>query len=175
MGDKADKPEESSGLGWWQKILYIIYFVGFFLILSFLLLKFWPSPSGEAQPMAKEILLGPVSLKISEEVQLILVVALTGALGGCAFSANSFASHVGKGSFKTSYTCWYILRPIVSSILAVIFYFAFRGAFLSLSASTQDLDIFGIAALGGIVGLFSKETLDKLKELFDRILPTGQG
>lgn len=170
--EKMVKTEEKlTELGWWQKILYIIYFVGFFLVLTFLLLKLWPYAAlvGKTAPVWH---VWKFKLTISEEARYIMIVAIMGALGGLAFSARSFAYYIGVNKFKISYTCWYILRPVIGSILAIIFYFAFRAAFFSLSASTEDLNAFGIAALGGIVGLFSRETIDKLDELFKRILPT---
>ncbi len=48
----------------------------------------------------------------------------------------------------------------------MIFYFAVRAGFLSASAGTESLSHFGVAAIAGIVGMFSKEAIDKLHEVF---------
>ncbi|MBU7022818.1 MAG: hypothetical protein HXS40_01530 [Theionarchaea archaeon] len=114
------------------------------------------------------------SLTVTREIQFILIVAIMGVLGGCIYSVRAFAFHVAKEDFSASWICWYFLRPLIGSALAVIFYFAFRSAFFSPSAGTEDLNIYGIATLGGIVGLFSKETIKKLEELFETILPIGK-
>jgi hypothetical protein len=114
------------------------------------------------------------SLTVTREIQFILIVAIMGVLGGCIYSVRAFGIHVAKEDFSASWICWYFLRPLIGSALAVIFYFAFRAAFFSLSAGTEDLNIYGIATLGGIVGLFSKETINKLDELFKAILPIGK-
>ncbi len=171
QGKLKRTPPELRG---WQKAAYILYFLLLFLVLISPLLALWPSSQAEEEVAPQVVELGPLPIRITEDVRFILIVAVMGALGGCAYSARSFAIHVARGTFDTRFTCWYILRPIIGSILAVVFYFAFHAAFLSFSASPDDLNVFGIATLGGIVGLFSKETLDKLKELFDRIIPTGQ-
>ena len=174
-GEKVKKTtEEIVELKWWQKLTYVIYFIGLFLALTYLLLTLWPHapPAGETAVAAPVWHVWIFKLTISEDIRYIMIVAVMGALGGLAFSARSYAYFVGEKKFKISYTCWYILRPVIGSILAVIFYFAFRAAFFSLSASTQDLNLFGIATLGGIVGLFSAETIKKLDDLFKRILPS---
>lgn len=176
QGKMMRETKKQSELKQWHKVLYIIYFVVFFLALTFLLLKLWSLPviyEGESTSAeSEEWHLWRLSLKITEEVRLILIVAVMGALGSCVYEVKSFVYYVGKGQFETSYMCWYILRPIIGSTLAIIFYFAFRGAFFSFSANTQNLNEFGIATLGGVVGIFSYKTMNKLEELFDNILLT---
>lgn len=175
------------------QIPFITYFVVLFLLLMYLLINFWPesveieeitiSDVKEGQVMeeskstAEDVYLfrGLITVSATGEVRFIIIVAIMGALGGCAYATNAFVYHVSRKTFKSSYACWYALRPLVGSILAVIFYFAFRAAFFSLSASTGDINSYGIATLGGIVGLFSWETLKKLEELFNRIIPVDQG
>jgi magnesium-transporting ATPase (P-type) len=166
-------------LSWWKKGLYVIYFIVLFFLLMYVLLKFWPlSPpasENETVPVIQSVhLFSRLQLAITEEMRLMIIVAVMGALGGCAYSIKAFVYRVGNRNFDTSWTCWYALRPFIGSILAIIFYFAFRAAFFSLSASTEDLNNYGIATLGGIVGLYSWETMKKLEDLFERILPTDR-
>ena len=175
MSIRQGKRRKSPKLGFWKKTGLIIYFLVLFFLLMFLLLKLWPQTvetGEESAPAEKETWnLWRLSLEITEEVRFILIVIIMGALGGSLYSVRAFTIHVGRDTFEVSWICWYFLRPLTGSVLAVIFYFAFRAAFFSLSASTGDLNVFGIATLGGIVGIFSKETIDKLKELFEDILP----
>ena len=160
----------SPGRPW--RIAYIVYVAGWFFTLLYLLLRFWPQkvPESGAELTTQNVQLlgGFVSVNLTGEMQLILIVAIMGALGGFAYSVNLFAYYIGVKKFDTSYSCWYVLRPLIGSILAIIFYFAFRGAFFSVSFSgdTQNLSTFGMATVGGIAGIFSKETMEKLRELF---------
>jgi hypothetical protein len=57
----------------------------------------------------------------------------------------------------------------------VLFYFALRGGLFSANTSTDNINPFGIAALAGLVGLFSKQATDKLREIFDTMFRTAPG
>ena len=52
-----------------------------------------------------------------------------------------------------------------------------RGGFLLLARSAEDITIspFGVGALSGLVGMFSKQATDKLREVFDNLFKTGRG
>ncbi len=179
MSVLQEKTSQYTELSWWKKGLYVTYFMVLFFLLMYLLLKFWPllPPTGDIEtvPAIQSVhLFSRLQLIITEEMRLMIIVVIMGALGGCAYSIKAFVYRVGNKKFDTSWTCWYALRPFIGSILAIIFYFAFRAAFFSLSASTGDLNSYGIATLGGIVGLYSWETMKKLEDLFERILPTDR-
>ena len=62
-------------------------------------------------------------------------------------------------------------------VLALIFYFALRGGFLLLTSdrNAPNISPFGVGALSGLVGMFSKQATDKLREMFDNLFKTGQG
>jgi hypothetical protein len=53
--------------------------------------------------------------------------------------------------------------------LALVFYFAIRGGFLSTTGGAKDINPYGIAALAGMVGMFSKQATDKLSEVFSTL------
>jgi hypothetical protein len=59
--------------------------------------------------------------------------------------------------------------------LALIFYFVVRGGLLSTGAAASDMSAFGVAAVAGLAGMFSKQATDKLRELFDNLFRTEQG
>jgi hypothetical protein len=68
------------------------------------------------------------------------------------------------------------LRPIIGSVLALVFYLVIRGGLLSVSnGAAGDLNPFGVAAIAGMVGMFSKQAADKLKETFDNLFRTAKG
>lgn len=112
---------------------------------------------------------------ISADSRLILLVLAVGALGSYVHGATSFISYVGNRSFHPSWTWWYVLRPLIGMALAVIFYFVIRGGLLGNTATAADVSPFGIAAVAGLVGMFSKQATDKLEELFNNLFRTAGG
>lgn len=110
---------------------------------------------------------------LSAESRLILLVLAVGALGSYIHGATSFISYVGNRSFHPSWTWWYVLRPLIGMALAMIFYFVIRGGLLGNTATAADVSPFGIAAVAGLVGMFSKQATDKLEELFNNLFRTA--
>jgi hypothetical protein len=109
------------------------------------------------------------------DATMMLYVALVSALGSYIHVTVSFSSFAGNRKLASSWVWWYLLRVFVGSGLAVIFYFAIRGGFFSGSSSSADLNVYGIGALAGLVGLFSKQATDKLREIFETAFKTGKG
>jgi hypothetical protein len=78
-------------------------------------------------------------------------------------------------SFETpTDSLWYVMRPLVGAPLALVFYFTLRGGFLATGGTVTDVNYYGMAALAGMVGMFSKQAIDKLSMLFD-IIFTASG
>lgn len=102
----------------------------------------------------------------SVEVRLLLIALLAGALGSYIHAATSFADFVGNRKLSGNWVWWYLLRPFIGMSLALVFYFVVRGGFISPSAGGSDMNPFGIAAMAGLVGMFSKQAIDKLNEVF---------
>ncbi|KYK30979.1 MAG: hypothetical protein HXS48_00440 [Theionarchaea archaeon] len=174
-GENNKKTEQPSQ-NW--RIAYVVYVSFWFIILVNLLIGLWPQQAvfgSQNAPTVEnvQVLWGLLKTNITEEMRFILIVAVMGALGGLVYSITLFAHYVGRKEFETSYGCWYVLRPLIGAILAVIFYLGFRGAFFTFSAGTQDLNVSGVAALGGIVGIFSQETMEKLRDVAENLFSAG--
>jgi hypothetical protein len=103
---------------------------------------------------------------------LILTLAL-GALGAFLHAAKSFASFAGNRTLTASWTWWYVLQPFVGSTLALLFYLVIRGGLFANAAGPSAINPYGIAAVSGLVGMFSKQATDKLSELFSTLFQTG--
>ena len=97
-----------------------------------------------------------------------------GALGSLIHAATSFADFVGNRRFYSSWVVWYTVRLIVGTALALLLYFAFRGGFFSANAQSTSVNPYGIAALAGLAGLFSKQATDKLREVFETLFRVSQ-
>jgi len=58
--------------------------------------------------------------------------------------------------------------------LATVFYFVLRAGFFSGDATNSSVNVYGIAAVAGFVGLFSRQATDKLREVFDTLFKTDR-
>jgi hypothetical protein len=117
---------------------------------------------------------------ISLDLRLILLAIVAGMLGGFIHAGQSFATYMGNATYVASWGWWYLLRPLIGGVLGAIFYFIVRSSLFpnALSASAE-VSPFGVAAIGALAGVCSKQATDKLDELFSvlfRIPPkTGDG
>jgi hypothetical protein len=114
-------------------------------------------------------------IELSADATLLLLVILISALGSYIHITVSFSDFAGNRQLVSSWVWWYVLRVFVGSALAVLFYFAIRGGFFSTSSGGSEINVYGIAALAGLVGLFSKQATDKLREIFDTAFRTQPG
>lgn len=103
------------------------------------------------------------------EVRLIWLVVITSALGSYIHTVTSFTLYAGNQSLSPNWLAWYLLRPAISAALALIFYFALRAGLFSGAAADQTINPFGIAAISGMVGMFSKQATAKLSKIFDTL------
>jgi hypothetical protein len=123
----------------------------------------------------QQIYLLGIPFTVTTETSLMLLVVVAGALGSYVHAATSFASYVGNGSFKFSWFWWYLLRIPIGVGLALLFYFALRAGLVNATGTGFEVGPFGVAALGGLAGLFSKQAVDKLQEVFDTVFRVQRG
>jgi phosphatidylglycerophosphate synthase len=108
--------------------------------------------------------------EVWDEVRLLWIVILAGALGSLVHALRSVYWYVGNRSLVWSWTGKYILMPFSGSALAVVFYFVIRGGFFSPQAGFSQTSPFGFAALSAMVGLFSEQAVLKLKQVAETVL-----
>ncbi len=108
-------------------------------------------------------------LTVSKEMQMILIAAVMGLLGSLIYCITSFTSYIGSNRFVARWTLWYLLRPIIGIPLAIILYLALRGGVLTWGSDVESINQYGIAAICGLVGMFSRQTIDKLREVFENL------
>jgi hypothetical protein len=150
----------------------------FFAIgLGYLFLSFWPSefdPNTKGNAIQSFVLLGTgIPIRITADVQLLCVVILAGGIGSFIHTATSFGDFVGNRKLSQSWLWWYLLKPFIGMSLAVVFYLVVRGGFLSGSVETGKLNVYGLTALAGMAGMFSKQATDKLSEVFNTLFRTS--
>jgi hypothetical protein len=161
------------------RLFLAIYYVLLPIVLIFLLFKVfpsypWPTVSKESNDLVNNI---PIyffgkAVATSLEDRLLLLVIVAGALGSYIHSATSYSDFVGNRQFSPSWTLWYALRPLIGVSLALILYFVTRGGLLLLiinggdATKANNINPFGVAAVAGLTGMFSKVAADKLAEVF---------
>ena len=118
------------------------------------------------------LLFGLVNPKLDSDATLLLLVTLASAVGSFVHIGTSFANYAGRNRFETSWVTWYALRCPIGAALATVFYFVVRAGFFSGDAPNSAVNAYGIAAVAGFVGLFSRQATDKLRELFDTLFKT---
>jgi hypothetical protein len=128
------------------------------------------TPAPAPQPTPSRIVIFGRPFEIWDEVRLLLIVVIAGALGSLVHEIRSLFWYVGNRWLKWSWVAKYILQPFAGSSLALIFYVVVRGGFFSPQTTFANTSPFGFAALAAIVGLFSEQAVLKLKEVSEMVL-----
>jgi hypothetical protein len=176
----ADSAQVAVRLRDWAWITLLgLFLIVFGLVIISFLIALWPSMIEAAQatkPKAQTAAFSWFGHRwvLSADAALLLAVVLVSALGSFVHAATSFSDYAGNRQLRVSWIWWYVLRALVGSSLALVFYFSIRGGFFT-GTSTKDLNPYGMAAVAGLVGLFSKQATDKLREIFDTAFRVGQG
>jgi hypothetical protein len=109
---------------------------------------------------------------INQDTRLILLALVMGVLGSVVHALTSLADYVGNETFRKRWASWYLFRPWIGGALALVLYFVLRGGLMTAS-SGPAVNPYGIAALCGMTGMFSKQATDKLEEVLSMILRTA--
>lgn len=153
------------------RIAFGFYMALLNLVLVYLLFRIWPGtvPMGSAEV---SIFAGKLHIYLTPETRFLLIVVLTGALGSYIHAATSFVDFIGNRQLYGSWAWWYVLRPFIGVALALIVYFAVRGGLVGGATGADSLSPYGVAAIAGLAGMFSKQATDKLREVFENLFKT---
>jgi hypothetical protein len=162
-------------LGRVPRVLLGLLFLALGVALLYLLVTLWPAVTAAGAGDDGSVTWFWRKLSLTAETTLLLLVILVSALGSYIHATVSFSDFAGNRQLVPSWVWWYLLRVFVGSSLAVLFYFAIRGGFFSSATTSEQVNVYGIAALSGLVGLFSKQATDKLREIFDTAFRTDKG
>ncbi|HWT23180.1 MAG TPA: hypothetical protein VN213_06710 [Solirubrobacteraceae bacterium] len=174
--------------------IWLVLFVGLLLVGALFTLAqlwiFWPTaledvaaPDGAQDaavaagglPARKEVsYLGLARFELSTEVLFFLVVALSGALGGLIHTVRSLSTYVGVRRLRWSWVPYYLLLPLVGALGGTLFYVVLRAGLFSPSTEVQQASPFGFAAVAALVGLFSEQAMNKLRDLAAQIFTSAQ-
>jgi hypothetical protein len=112
--------------------------------------------------------------KVTEQAVLWMVILL-GALGGFLYLASSMATYVGNRQLLRSWIIYYILIPFQGAALAPLIYLLLRVGVLNPANTTagghpgESLNLMGMYAFAALTGLFSKQAIEMLADVFATI------
>jgi hypothetical protein len=162
----------------------IVILAGLLLSLSFafaaVLLQAWPPPpapagsAGAAQEHATRVRILFWRLGLLRDVRLFFVVAAAGGLGALVHVLRSLYEYVGNHLLKRRWLLMYVLEPYIGSMMALIVYFVLRGGLTTTTASSNDINPYGVAALAALVGMFAREAVDKMRRVFETVFTTAE-
>jgi hypothetical protein len=164
------------GVGARAAVVLTVLFAALTVWLLYTLLAFWP-PSYETGATTgtetRAVYLGQ-TIVLDRERGLLVMVALAGATGAMGHVLRSFFRYVGDRKLVWSWVPSYVLIPLVGAVLAVITYVVVRAGLISGTGGLALGNPYGFAAIGLLVGLFSGQAAEKLKEVFETLFAPTQ-
>jgi len=116
-------------------------------------------------------------LQPKRETLFFLTVALSGALGGLIHTIRSLSWYVGNRDFRWSWVPFNLMLPFVGALGGTVFYVVLRAGLFSPSTQTTATSPFGFSAVALLVGLFSEQAMEKLRQVASNVFadrPSGQ-
>lgn len=162
---------------WFSISLLTAYFTVLYGGLIYIQIVLWHDAADQLQDRMTITFFGISSapMTISGTTWVLLLILTTGALGSFIHAATSLADYVGNLTARRSWLVWFLLRPLIGSCLAFIFYFILRGGLFTATTDGKSLNLYGFAAIAGLAGMFSKQATDKMREVFDSLFKSSRG
>ncbi len=117
---------------------------------------------------------GIIGLNMPFQLRMILLVLLGGALGSYIHVATSYSYYIGFNKFDMDWFWWYLLRIPMGAVLALIFLMLIQGGMFTVPDSGSGSEPLTLIGLSALVGMFSRQATEKLKEVFDIIFKTRE-
>jgi hypothetical protein len=154
-------------------VLCAVFFALAALVLIYALWQFWPPsvPAGARVRPFYHFRFAVWTFFIPREKSLLVIVAVSGALGSMIYVIRSFFQYVGERKLLYSWLLSYFLTPLAGAGLATAVYIVLRAGLISGGGATPDA--FGFAAVGILVGLFVQQAAEKLKDVFETLFAEG--
>jgi CDP-diglyceride synthetase len=116
------------------------------------------------------------------EGDVLRMVILMGALGGAIHWMSSLANYIGNGNLFRRWIPYYLLAPFQGSALAMLVYLLLRvGVLAPPTSGTEDtspaqtLNLLGLYAFSGLTGLFAKQAIEMLRDVFAVVFKRVEG
>lgn len=104
---------------------------------------------------------------------LLCLVLVLGALGAQIQALLSLADYVGNKAYDPSWNFYYLKRPLVGAVVALLLFSALSGGILKgEGASVAIQGFWGMASICLLAGLFSRQAMDKMGQVFGVLFAT---
>jgi len=145
------------------------------VLVLYSLVTWWPqaTKAGQSQPVSWLWWDG----RVERETLFFAVVALGGMLGGLVHTFRSLSWYVGNRNLLWSWVPFNLMLPVVGALGGTIFYVVLRAGLFSPSGSADEASPFGFTAVAMLVGLFSEEAMEKLRQIAANVFaerPAGE-
>ena len=168
-------------LNYFGMVVWGLVVVAFGIALFSAIVNLWPvvdvtppSTGGEAATAAVTdkttsvaFFWGLFSLNLTKSTGLIVLAILAGALGGWTTAIRLFAFWAGERKLKSTWAWWFGNRVFGGAALALIVYLVIRAGLFGTENATGDVNAYGTAAFAALTGLFSRQGIRKLQQVFD--------
>ncbi|HTS51886.1 MAG TPA: IPT/TIG domain-containing protein [Burkholderiales bacterium] len=177
--DQAPPVDPANLMNQAERWFLAVYLAGAALLLLYIFGKFWPNEisTGTWAAETKEFLFGGFEVPTSAEGRMLVLILCAGALGAMVHAVQSFVDFHGNQRLARSWLPWYLLRPVVGALMALVFYLLLRGGLvtgaLQESGGQTAVSVVGLTGAGALVGMFSDLASLKLKEIFTTIFATA--
>jgi hypothetical protein len=111
----------------------------------------------------------------SAEMRNLFVTIFAAGVGSMITTILGYLKHASeRRDFMLSFVPWYFARPLIGILLGVVFYFVLKGGLLVTvgTATASNINVYGLGALAALVGLFSKNAVEKLRDVFGTLFTT---
>ena len=152
-------------------LLFEVYFLLLGVTTAYALWSIWPYKNAPSTVQLFGLL---IDFKNDSDARLLLLAMLAGGLGALVHVTTSFATYLGNREFDRAWVPWFTLRPLIGMTLGLLFYLIARAGLVTTSGA-DAMNPFGVGAISGLAGLFSKQTVDKLRDVFEQAFPVSKG
>jgi len=109
------------------------------------------------------------------DLRNLLVTMFAAGIGAMITTILGYLDHASTAKdFDEAFVPWYVARPLIGMLLGIVFYFVIKGGLLATvgSQNASEIDVYGLGAFAALVGLFSKQAVEKLRDVFGTLFIT---
>jgi hypothetical protein len=182
--EKTERPPPGNVYVPYYMIVFLFVLSGALAVLVLYSLVTWWPEAVKAGPNAGETSRASQSVawlwwegNVQRETLFFVVVALGGMLGGLVHTFRSLSWYVGNRNLLWSWVPFNLMLPVVGALGGTIFYVVLRAGLFSPSGSAEEASPFGFTAVAMLVGLFSEEAMEKLRQIAANVFaerPAGE-
>ncbi len=110
------------------------------------------------------------------DIQQAVLATLAAGIGSGIATIMAYLRHAcERRDFRDDYVPWYVFRPLMGMLLGLVFYFILKGGLMATVQTQKPLELnhWAVAGVSALVGMFSKDAIEKLREVFRTLFQTA--